>query len=285
MGNGALVEKFTKCFMPTFRELILAQALQKYGHYNDVGRKRHKDDRYDLKELISVVTILVDDGTVPRERERSVEKEKVPGVIKVKAEPDTETEGRVANLQDGVVALGRELGSLRSFMQTMSNDFKTASQFVNASRSNGVSVGTATYPSQLSGVGATQINCYHCWELGHRTVDCEYLKKQVGEGKLIMLDGRPRLPSGELIPRNPPNVPPRDRVNTMTDPKAAAFYGWVEEPVEPTPVFATYVNQTEGDRNQELEKKIEVLQNLVSSLVTTRSGAKGEMAQKGQEGI
>ena len=71
----------------------------------------------------------------------------------------------------------------------------------------------------------------------------------------------------------------------MTDPKAAAFYGWVEEPVEPTPVFATYVNQTEGDRNQELEKKIEVLQNLVSSLVTTRSGAKGEMAQKGQEGF
>ena len=71
----------------------------------------------------------------------------------------------------------------------------------------------------------------------------------------------------------------------MTDSKAAAFYGWVEEPVEPTPVFAMYMNQAEGDRNQEVEKKIEVLQNLVSSLVTTRSGAKGEVAQKGQEGF
>ena len=99
------------------------------------------------------MTILVDDGIVPREQEQSAEKEKVPGVIKVKTEPNMETEGRLANLQDGVVALGRELSSLRSFMQTMSNDFKTASQFVNASRGNGVSVGTATYSSQLSGGG------------------------------------------------------------------------------------------------------------------------------------
>ena len=55
--------------------------------------------------------------------------------------------------------------------------------------------------------------------------------------------------------------------------------------METTPVFATYVNQAEVNRNQELEKKIEVLQNLVSSLVTTRSGAKGEVVQKDQEGF
>ena len=88
-----------------------------------------------------------------REREHSTEKEKVPGVIKVKTEPDAETEGRLANLQDGVVVLERELDSLRSFMQTFSNDFKTASQFMNVSRGNGVAMSLATYPSLLSGGG------------------------------------------------------------------------------------------------------------------------------------
>ena len=45
----------------------------------------------------------------------------------------------------------------------------------------------------------------------------------------------------------------------MTDPRAVAFYGWIEGPVESTPVFATFVNQVEVSRIQELEKKIEVL--------------------------
>ena len=35
-------------------------------------------------------------------------------------------------------------------MQTMSNGFKTASQFVNTSRGNSVSIGPVTYSSQLS---------------------------------------------------------------------------------------------------------------------------------------
>ena len=51
--------------------------------------------------------------------------------------------------------------------------------------------------------------------------------------------------------------------------------------MESSPVFATYVNQAEVNKTQELEMKIEVLQNLVLSLVTPRSGAKGEVSQKG----
>ena len=66
-------------------------------------------------------------------------------IIKVKVEPDTETEGRLANLQDRVVALGKELGSLRSFIQTISNDFNTASQFVSFDRGSSVTMSSVTY--------------------------------------------------------------------------------------------------------------------------------------------
>ncbi|KAG6875787.1 hypothetical protein C0992_002337 [Termitomyces sp. T32_za158] len=287
LGNGALVEKFTKCFTPAFRELILAQALQKYGHYNDETRKRHKDDRYDLKEIINVVAILVDSGT--SFRDDGNQQGKVPGLIKVKQEADLETEGRLANLQDGVMALGKEMSSLRGFMQTMNNEWKAKGQTpIQGSLQNRIGVPAQTLQTmqfQGSSNTAAGINCYHCWELGHRTNDCEYLKTQVQEGKLILFEGRPRLPSGDPIPRSPPNVPPKERVNAIMDPKAAAFYGWVEEPVVTVPSVTTYVQAVPKEK-EDLEKKIEELQNLVSSLVTTRSqGYERGTQQQKQEGF
>ncbi|KAH0581096.1 hypothetical protein H2248_012227 [Termitomyces sp. 'cryptogamus'] len=287
LGNGALVEKFTKCFTPAFRELILAQALQKYGHYSDVNRKRHKDDRFDLKEVINIVAILVDSGTSFRSEETI--KERGPGMIKVKQEADLETEGRLANLQDGVMALGKEMSSLRGFMQTMNNEWKAKSQTpVQGGLQNRIGVPAQTLQTmQFQGNSNTAagINCYHCWELGHRTNDCGYLKTQLQEGKLILFEGRPRLPSGDPIPRSPPNVPPKERVNTIMDPKAAAFYGWVEEPLVTMPSVATYVQAVPKEK-EDLEKKIEELQNLVSSLITTRSQVyeRGTQQQK-QEGF
>ncbi|KNZ73118.1 hypothetical protein J132_01284 [Termitomyces sp. J132] len=287
LGNGALAEKFTKCFTPAFRELILAQALQKYGYFSDVNRKRHKDDRFDLKEVINIVAILVDSGTFFRSEETT--KERGPGMIKVKQEADLETEGRLANLQNRVMALEKEMSSLRGFMQTMNNEWKAKSQTpVQGGLQNRIEVPAQTLQTmqfQGNSNAAAGINCYHCWELGHHTNDCGYLKTQLQEGKLILSEGRPRLPSGDPIPRSPPNVPPKERVNAIMDPKAAAFYGWVEEPLVTMPSVATCV-QAVPKKREDLEKKVEELQNLVSSLVTTRSQAyeKGTKQQK-QEGF
>ena len=62
-----------------------------------MGRKRHKNDHYNLKELINVVTNLMDNRTVPREQRP--EKEKVMRIVKVKVEPDVDMEGRLVNME------------------------------------------------------------------------------------------------------------------------------------------------------------------------------------------
>ena len=55
MGNEALVEKFIGCFTPTFTDVIDKQLIVKYGHYKDPTRNKHKDDKYDLSEVLSVM--------------------------------------------------------------------------------------------------------------------------------------------------------------------------------------------------------------------------------------
>ena len=59
MGNGALVEKSIGCFTPTFANMIEEWLIVKYSHCKDPTRNRHKDDKYDLSEVLSVVGALI----------------------------------------------------------------------------------------------------------------------------------------------------------------------------------------------------------------------------------
>ncbi|KAG6874091.1 hypothetical protein C0992_008140, partial [Termitomyces sp. T32_za158] len=107
LSNGVLVTKFRKCLTTPLDELVKTRAFLKYGHYNDTTRLRHRDDPYDLKEIFKVVSILVDD--IPEsDDDREVPKSRAETTVRIKAE-DMETEGKLASLQDGVLALGKEM--------------------------------------------------------------------------------------------------------------------------------------------------------------------------------
>ncbi|KAG6914053.1 hypothetical protein DXG01_002738 [Tephrocybe rancida] len=277
LGNGALVDKFVHCLTPAFAELVQDKLLTKYGHHSE--RKRHKDNKYDLSEVLKMVSSLIDDRS--REDTRSYNLEKSP---KVKQEND-ETEGKLANLQDSVTALNKEMSSLRSYMQTMTSELRTTSQFINSNRNTGsVRVDSSTptlHSSQQAGS-----NCFHCWLAGHRVAQCEELQKQVKEGEVILVDNRPRLPNGDPIPREPSNICPRDRIKNLHNKKVSSFYGWVEE--EDTKTYSIYTNATRDTRDDLLERvntphtksdtdgKLDKLCDLVAGLINTRTTASTE---------
>ena len=106
MGNGALVEKFMGCFTPTFADVIDERLIVKYGHYKDPTRNRHKDDKYDLSEVLSIVGALID-GSFARspgeERSSRVEVEKGRSQSYPK---DKEAEEKMAQMQDTLSPLG-----------------------------------------------------------------------------------------------------------------------------------------------------------------------------------
>ncbi|KAG6914081.1 hypothetical protein DXG01_002535 [Tephrocybe rancida] len=138
IGNGVIINKFMGCLTPAFADLVQDRLLTKYGHYKDETRKRHKDNQYELSEVLTVVSALIDE--TPRRGEgrdvgRAMPKETSPTSAKVKLE-EPEAEEKLAHLQDGVMAINKELTSMRSFMQTMTNELRNTSQFVQASRGN-----------------------------------------------------------------------------------------------------------------------------------------------------
>ncbi|KAG6914052.1 hypothetical protein DXG01_002743 [Tephrocybe rancida] len=83
--------------------------------------------------------------------------------------------------------------------------------------------------------------------------NCKDLHKQVSDRKLILVDGRPRLPNGDLIPREPVKLCPQDRVNNLSDKSVASFYGWVETE-EATKAYSIYTNAARDTRDDLLER-------------------------------
>ncbi|KAG6872010.1 hypothetical protein C0992_009965 [Termitomyces sp. T32_za158] len=195
-GNGQLVQKFLKCFKPSFAELILLRALQIYGHHASPARKRHKDNKYELDEIIEVVQLLLEDALDRNieDFDRVIEKP-ANHTVKVKTEP-RETEEVMSNLQDSVMAMGKEFKSYTQMLQqTLQQELRSMTQAFNA-RPNVVHAAQASY-SNVNQSGGSLGRCFHCWEPGHRHYNCPHMKRQVAEGKLILVDGKPRLKNAD----------------------------------------------------------------------------------------
>ncbi|KAG6913542.1 hypothetical protein DXG01_006076 [Tephrocybe rancida] len=253
IGNGVIVDKLMGCLTPAFADLVQDRLLTKFGHYKDKTRKRHKDNQYELSEVLIVVSTLIDETPRRGEREigRSMPREASTAPVKVKIE-EPEAEEKLAHLQDGVMAINKELTSMRSFMQTMTNELRNTSQFVQSSRGNSGTRFDSSAPTLHS---AQQVGkgCFHCWEIGHHVAECEHMNHQVKEGALIYVDSRPRLPNGDPIPREPANISPRNRVNKLREQTVASFYGWVEDkPNDKT--FSIYTNAVRDSRDNMLER-------------------------------
>ncbi|KAG6834159.1 hypothetical protein H0H93_011497, partial [Arthromyces matolae] len=244
VGNGPLIDKFLQCLTPSFAEIVRDKLLMKYGHYKD--RKRHKDDKYDLTEVLELVLILADEGirTEARESRRTVLYEQQVQ----KTEPSDQT---VALLRDTMDTINKELNAIKLSMSSMT-----------AERRNGMGTyrldpsAPTLHSSQLQvpRVQATD-NCFYCWFAGHRVAKCPHLHKHVELGIIILIDGRPRLPNGNAVPMKPSNLSPMERVNQLQNQSVVAFYGWTEETEElQVPAISIYTNATRDTRDDLLDK-------------------------------
>ncbi|KAG6883686.1 hypothetical protein C0993_004676 [Termitomyces sp. T159_Od127] len=115
VGNGSLVNKLMGCFTPAFADVIEERLISKYGHYKEPTRNRHKDNKYELSEVMMVVSTLIDGAFGRNSRDRQVEREE-SSQRQVKSE---ESEEKMAHLQDTIVTMGKQVGSIQSAMQAI----------------------------------------------------------------------------------------------------------------------------------------------------------------------
>ncbi|KAG6818710.1 hypothetical protein H0H93_002591 [Arthromyces matolae] len=275
IGNGILVERFLECLNPSFEGIVQDRLLQKYGHYRDDARQRHPDDQYDLAEVITVISALVDES--PRKgnpnadaRSRGIKRE------------DSDTAETVAHLQDRMNTMNKEMSNMRSYVHSMENELKGTKGVYKLDPS----APTLHSSSQYSPPGSR--GCFHCWLTGHMIADCPHLQQQIKEGALILIGGRPRLPSGQPIPTTPHNISPRERVAQILINSVSAFYGWtVNGEEKPEITYSIYtnsardtrddllerVNHSESEKKTETDRKVDKLCELVAGLIATRSTA------------
>ncbi|KAG6846342.1 hypothetical protein H0H93_014572, partial [Arthromyces matolae] len=184
-------------------------------------------------------------------------------------------------MRDSLTATSKDITSLRSFMNIMDKEIK--------SLKSGSAPTLHSAQVQLKQQQSGPL-CYHCWQLGHRLNECEHVRRQLAEGKVGWFDNRLRLASGEAVPRDPPNISPKDRIDSLSDRNVAAFYGWVEENSTMTPTYSSYTNAVRDSRDDMLErisqgkqdqrsdsdKKLDRLCDLVTGLINTRTSANAE---------
>lgn len=288
MGNGVLVDKFMGCFTPTLAELVEERLIHKYGHYRDPTCNRHKDNKYDLSEVFAVVTALVDGTTVRRPVGDTATKEVVSVAVK-----NEETEERMAHLQDSMVAIGKQVGSIQSAMQALQNgqmDMRNA--FLNTKPHHGGSLERPTQVMMPTPGGSTY--CFYCWGTGHRIAECEQVKSDVQKGWVILVDGRTRMPNRAPLPKEPSSISPHDRVMKLHDTQVGLYFGWAEEASE-TPTYSAYVNAVRDSRDDmlehiqhekvdrigELEQGLKKLTEVMSVLVNTRPTPSSGANQQG----
>ncbi|KAG6894575.1 hypothetical protein C0992_005533 [Termitomyces sp. T32_za158] len=294
-GNGQLVQKFLKCFKPSFSKLVLLRALQIYGHHASPARKRHKDNKYDLDEIIEVVQLVLEDA-LDRDKDEFERREKrISKDIKVNTEP-AETEETMANLQDSVMAMGKEIKSYtQTLQQTLQQEFRSMAQALNTRHSMGQAT-QASY-NNISQTAGSLGRCFHCWEPGHRHYNCPHMKRQVAEGKLILVDGKPRLKNGDSVPPEPTTISPKDRIELVADQKAESFYNWSTNPTSTSDIacenitFSMFTNTVRDSRDDMIERLSQEREGIreefqakmdesCATFISTRSTATAEEVQQ-----
>ena len=249
IGNGSLVDKFLGCFTPAFADVIEERLIYKYGHYKDPTRNRHKDDKYDLSEVLSVVGALVDGSSVRGSRDEVVERK---GSTQDYPKGE-EAEEKIAQMQDSIVTIGKQMGSIQSAMQALQNsqvDMHKA--YLNTNRNNSIRLENTSPALQTLPGGSSY--CFYCWGAGHRIADCEQVKSDVQEGWVILVDGRTRMPNRAPLPREPASISPHDRIAKLHDKQVGLYFGWSTDDTVETPTYSTYVNAARDTRDDMLER-------------------------------
>ncbi|KAG6883131.1 hypothetical protein C0992_009596, partial [Termitomyces sp. T32_za158] len=148
MGNGSLVDKLMGCFTPTFADIVEERLIAKYGHYREPTRNRHKDNKYELSEVMTVVATLIDGAFGRSARDGQVERAE-SAQRQVKSE---ESEEKIAHLQDTIVTMGKQVGSIQSAMQAIqAGQLEMRNSLLPTGRNNGRVEGFNTMPSATQG--------------------------------------------------------------------------------------------------------------------------------------
>ncbi|KNZ72640.1 hypothetical protein J132_02233 [Termitomyces sp. J132] len=283
-GNGSLVDKFLGCFTPAFGDVIKERLISRYGHYKDPARNRHKDNKYDLSEVLTVVGALIDGATIRSPREEKVEKMETSR-RNIKEE---KVEEKMAHLQDAVVIIRKQMGSIQSTMQALqAGQLDMHNTFLNTKESQSIRTeGPPTLPTS----GRSGVTCFYCWQTGHRISECEVIKGDVQKGWIILLEGRARLPNGAPLPRDPASISPHARLVQVHDKQVSMYFGWPEDEPPETVTYSTYVNLARDTRDDmleciqhkesdclgDLEKGFNKMAEMLSMLVNTRNTASPE---------
>jgi hypothetical protein len=217
--NRELVEKFTGALDVSFRSAILS-ALRLKGKTRKVpaGLKARQDDMYEIDDVISQGEEIVR-GTMPGTDPLSYESPRTmssSSTSKIAVKPEY-LQQQVSDLISEKMAVlldtikinqeqlrhenSKQLNDLMRTFQQSTMDKNAGHQHSNPQNSGGYSNHNVRFASNEH--QQNRFACFFCNEEGHMRDDCPHKADLIELGRIVVVNGRVRLPGNYPIPREP----------------------------------------------------------------------------------
>lgn len=214
-SSRELVRKVMECLSPglarTLEDRLMSEKAKRPQRFIAEEGDRHPEDPFSLDEVLDLLRGIANDysnigsifsydrGVSGYSRGQSI----VPEMGRyVKIEQYEALQQEIAALKDTTDLLKKEnkMRALQSQPQSMSQSLAPP-RFDNRQ------------PQQVR-IQSRQDNCFYCGGSGHMVRECDFAKDHLAKGK-IKVDGTGKL-MWNLIPREPSNLPPKDRVEQQS---------------------------------------------------------------------
>ena len=150
-------------------------------------------------------------------------------------------------MQDTIVTIGKQMGSIQSAMQTLQNtQLEMHKAYLNANSRSGIQ--SQGPPLAVQAFSGGSMHCFYCWGPGHRIAECEHVQADAQKGWTVLIEGRPRMPNKAPLPKDPSNISPHDRLVKLYDKQVGLFFGWPTDESPSAPTYSTYVNAARDTR-------------------------------------
>lgn len=210
VSNRELVNMFTKCLVPEFRQNVMNRvSVMKTG---DNLKTRRPEDLYDYQEIINTA-IEIARGSAGRATENaytlggSTSLPSISGPVKGEIE---DIKHQIALLQDRLeISNKSQKAGIEEILKTLQQTAVAAAPVVNNN------VYRPPYrPAQSLPPAQSNPRCWYCFDTEHQMVNCPERATHLAQGKIILnRDNKMRLPNNDMLPRQPESKCIRDKVD------------------------------------------------------------------------
>lgn len=322
--NRELVEKFTRALDIGFRNAIFA-ALHIKGKTRTVpaGQKVRPDDMYDIDEVIAQGEAIARGtmpGTDPMSSVATNASSSYAPPVHIKQEQfqqqinDLISE-KIAVLMDSIKISQDQVRQenskqINEFMRTYQQNNVARGNVPQGYASHQVSAGFEANPVKSQNVemrdnnkapydwhgNLSKVVCYFCSEEGHVANDCNHRQDLLELGRIVLVNGRARLPGNYPIPRQPIGaVSEKDRIDyyylekEKRDKDNAKQVNLVQSTPNNIPgmintaTMSTYLSNQLSDKDlriANLEKELQSLNNPASQMMYQMPGQMNQFMQQ-----